>query len=332
MTRPRVLTIGGATVDLFVTPAQGSLKVDEKTQAILLPVGHKVRVQDVTEACGGGATNTAVGLSRLGCSAAFCGIIGSDQWGERILENLRKEKVDHASATIIENETSAFSIILNTESGERSILYTAGAGAHLHDATFDKDGAAKADWIVFNHIHEKSCIIMDDVTEVLKKNPKIGLTWNPGGRQLAQGIHGPDNAALLKHTTFLQLNKEEAFAFTQKTSVKGAIQTLLKAGVRVVCVSDGPRGCTASDGRALYHCPTVPGAKVIDATGAGDAFCTGVTWAMLAGLDLPTALKAGTINATSVLAAIGAQAGLLTDIDMRQRIKDTALSVDARAL
>jgi malate dehydrogenase (oxaloacetate-decarboxylating) len=44
-------------------------------------VGHKVKVREVVESCGGGANNTAVGLARLGCNAAFCGVVGDDQWG-----------------------------------------------------------------------------------------------------------------------------------------------------------------------------------------------------------------------------------------------------------
>lgn len=330
---PTVLTIGGATYDLFVRTGKDVVKVDATTQAILLPVGHKIRVQEVVETCGGGATNTAVGLKRLGCITKFCGIVGSDQWGERILDNLKKEGVDVSPATIVEGEMSSFSIILNTETGERVILYATGANAHLHDSTFDKESAATADWIVFNHIHEKSCIIQDDIVEVLRNaQGKIGLTWNPGGRQLTQGMDAPDTAALLKYTTLLLVNKEEALTFTGKKTVPAAIKALLKAGAKAVCVTDGSRGCTASDGRMLYHCPTIPDATITDTTGAGDAFGTGATWALLRGLDLPMALKAGTMDATSVLGTTGAQAGLLTDIEIQKRLGAHRLTVDERAL
>jgi sugar/nucleoside kinase (ribokinase family) len=70
----------------------------------------------------------------------------------------------------------------------------------------------------------------------------------------------------------------------------------------------------------------------VDATGAGDAFGTGFTWAMLMSSALPIALQAGTINATSVLAKIGAQAGLLTHTEMQKRLKDSPLTVDVQAL
>ena len=328
----RILSIGGATYDLFVQTGKDALQLDAKKEAILLPVGHKIRIQDVIETCGGGATNTAIGLRRLGCDTAFCGIIGSDQWGERILENLRIEKVDTKPATIVEGEMSSFSIIFITATGERVIMYATGANAHLHDATFDKAAAAGADWIVLNHIHESSCIIQDDIIEVLTQKRTLGLTWNPGGRQLKQGMDASDNATLLKRTSLLLVNKEEAFTFTGKKTVKGALTALCKAGAAMACITDGSKGCTASDGRSVYHCSTIRDASIVDTTGAGDAFGTGATWALLCGLDLPTALKAGTINATSVLAMIGAQAGLLTDIEMRTRLQTAQLTVDMRAL
>ncbi len=330
--RPRVVTIGGATYDLFVQTPEGVLCVDRDLQAILLPVGRKVRVHGVTETCGGGASNTAVGLSRLGYDTAFCGIIGSDQWGDRIRANLTKEGVDAAPATIVEGEMSSFSLILNVPTGERCILYATGSNAHLHDATFDKEAVAGADWIVFNHIHEKSCTIMDDLVEILRGYPRVGMTWNPGGRQLTQGMDAPDNAALIARASLLLLNKEEALVFTGKSTVPSAIRSLVRSGAENVVVSDGAHGCDASDGRSLFHCPAVQGVTVTDTTGAGDAFGTGATWALLEGQDLPMALKAGTMNAASVLGAIGAQAGLLTDIALRKKLQEHPLVVDTRPL
>ena len=94
----------------------------------------------------------------------------------------------------------------------------------------------------------------------------------------------------------------------------------------MVCITDGSNGTYASDGTQLYQCPILQ-SNAVDTTGAGDAFGTGVTWALIRGLDLPIALQAGTINATSVVESIGAQAGLLTDTKMEQRLNEIQLNV-----
>ncbi|NOS66939.1 MAG: carbohydrate kinase family protein [Candidatus Peribacteraceae bacterium] len=323
---PRTLSIGGATYDLFVRTGSDVLREDHGKKILELPLGEKVRVQQVIETCGGGAANTSVGLSRLGCAAHFCGILGSDQWGQRQLENLTKEKVDHRATTVVEGETSSFSIILSAGSGERVILYDPGTNAHLHDANFDREQAATMDWIYLNHLHERSCVIEDDIAAMLEKNEGMGITWNPGGSQLKTGMKETKMRHLLSQTDLLVFNKEESLLFTGETSVETAMASLLNAGVRIVCVCDGKNGSTASDGKTTWHCP-VADAPVIDTTGAGDAFGTGATWALLQGLPLPDMLRAGTINAASVLGAIGAQAGLLTDTQIRQRLTTVRLDV-----
>ncbi len=325
---PRTLSIGGATYDLFVRTGPGVTEEDHGKKILALPLGAKIRVEQVLETCGGGASNTAVGLSRLGCMAHFCGILGSDQWGERMLKNFEKEGVNAKCATIVEGETSSFSIILSSESGERVILYDPGTNAHLHDANFDREHAATMDWLYLNHIHERSCVIEDDIVAILKKNPRIGLTWNPGGSQLKTGIADASIRQLLAETDLLVCNKEEAMLFTGEKDTDTAITTLLKLGVRVACICDGRRGSIGADKDHRFHCPIRKDAPVIETTGAGDAFGTGATYAMMQGLALPEILRAGTISAASVIGAIGAQAGLLTDIEMHKQLKDVRLDVE----
>lgn len=330
--RPRTLSIGGATIDVFVRADRDLVQRVTGGEAFIFPLGAKVRVREVKETCGGGASNTSVGLARLGCDSAFCGVVGSDQWGQRLLENLRREEVDTRRATVVEGEVSSFSIILSAASGERVILYEPGTNAHLQDALFDREALGSVQRVYLNSLQESSRIIEDDIVAALKRPGAPLLTWNPGSPQIRASARDEMNAALLKRTDLLLVNDDEALTFTGEKTLQAALRALLKAGVHMVCITEGERGVTASDGTHLYHCPSVASAEIVETTGAGDAFGTGATWALLHGMDLPTALKAGTINATSVVGAIGAQAGLLTDIEMRERIESVQLPVSVRPL
>ncbi len=326
--KPRTISIGGATFDLFVRTGRDLQCMQQGQCALFFPLGDKIRVREIIETCGGGAANTAIGLQRLGCSASFAGVVGNDQWGGRILNNLRNEHVDTRAATVIEGETSGFSVILSAESGERVILYHPGTNAHLHDVTFDRAAAAGADWIYLNRLSEQGCNIEDDLIAILATHANIGLTWNPGGCQLDTGIEDARNRALLTHTDLLLLNREEALRFAKATDVDGALALLAKAGLRFVCITDGKAGVTATDGTSRCHCPVAdPQAVVIDTTGAGDAFGVGATWALITGEDLPQVLRAGTLNAASVIGSMGAQAGLLTQSTMQRKLKETARPV-----
>ncbi len=327
----KTLSIGGATYDLFVRLPKNTIGDCSETQSFALPLGAKIRVENLIESCGGGANNTSVGLSRLGCSACFEGVVSSDQWGEALLKNLQKEGVDTACITVVENEVSSFSIILSGKEGERVILYEPGTNAHLHDVTFDKDVLQKMDWVYLNHIQEDSCVIQDDIVTMLS-SAETGLTWNPGGCQIDMGLTPRNNYELLQNTDLILLNKEEATAFTKTANIESAIQTLLDAGVKNAAITDGKNGSVASDGKNIFSCPTVLDTEVIDTTGAGDAFGTAMTWALLNGLSLPNALKAGSINAASVVGAIGSQTALLTDIEIRKRLEETDLIVERHPL
>ena len=162
-----------------------------------------------------------------------------------------------------------------------------------------------------------------------KKRP--GFTWNPGGAQITLGHTSGNHPRLLAATDFLLLNKGEAMAFTGKGGAEEAIKELIHVGVRIVCVTDGKNGALSSDGKMLYHCP-IQNVKPVDTTGAGDAFGTGATWALCCGRTLPKALLAGTINAMSVVGAIGAEAGLLTETEMLASLLSTELIVSERPL
>ncbi len=316
----RTLSIGGATFDLFV-----------HTECPLTAItpGCKVPVRDVTEACGGGASNTAVGLRRLGCDAAFSGIVGSDQWGEALLQNLRREGVYTDTLTQVEGETTSFSIIVNIQGGERIIFYTPGTNAHLHDTTFDRTYASSVDWIYLNHLNDASCMIEDDLIAVLAAPNGPRLTWNPGGNQIAHGIDRAENRALLAHTDLLLLNREEALAFSGQVTLGNAFRQLHALGPHIVAITDGANGATAFDGASYHFCPALPSRQIIDTTGAGDAFGTAMTYGLISGWDLPNCLRAGTINAASVLSHIGAERGLLTDTEMQRRLSSVHLDVEA---
>lgn len=323
--RLRTLSIGGATFDLFLT-MNDDLK--ERNGTIELKVGGKIEVERVTEACGGGASNTSVALSRLGLSASFCGVVGSDQWGEKLLQNLRRENVNVDAATVVENETSSFSIVLSLPNGERTILYTAGVNEHLHDTTFDTSAMERADAVYLNHLCEHSRMIEDDIVEMIVANPDIHLTWNPGGCQIEAGMTAKDSSLLLKNTNLLLLNKEEACTFTGSGSVEESLQKLIKAGAKNICITDGKHGVIASDGTRTYRCPILKSVNVVDTTGAGDAFGAAATWALLTGQSLQTALISGTLNAASVVSMIGAQAGLLTAAQMKEKLSQRLLTVE----
>lgn len=326
----RSISIGGATFDLFIQTSAGAIEHDGQ-RVLHLPLGEKILAGAVHGRSGGGACNTSTGLARLGFSSSLCAVLGDDQWGHLLQDQLQKEGIHTDGLTIVEDETTSFSLIFSAADGERVIVYSAGTNVHLLPVTLAREAIGRADVVYLNHIQPASVTIEDPLLAALLAAKKPRLTWNPGGTQIEDGMRDNANRRLLQRTNILLLNKEEALAFAGVRGVNTALSALSQAGPEIVVITDGKHGALATDGKRCFHCPIAP-APVVDTTGAGDSFGTAVTWALATGHDLPTALLAGTINGASVVGAIGAQPGLLTDTQILAAIRSVPILVEETTL
>src|SRR5437016_5339166 len=100
----KFLTIGGATKDIFINyENEKNMQLSTKTKTnsyILLEEGLKIDVMDIHNATGGGATNSAASLKKLGLEVSCCFKIGNDKAGEFILEELNKIGISTNFVTI----------------------------------------------------------------------------------------------------------------------------------------------------------------------------------------------------------------------------------------
>jgi sugar/nucleoside kinase (ribokinase family) len=353
MKRPKIFSIGGATFDIFVKPTQqGVMEFTTQTSRdkyLCLRYGGKVQAQDVLETFGGGATNTAVAFARMGFDAAFIGMVG-DEYGDKVLKNLKSEGVSTRYAKQTDRDKTSFSVIINTFDGDRTVLGYAGANRFFKASDLPLDALAKADWIFLNHLTETSGSVPNALLKLLRRNPGIKLAWNPGHECLTQGAKKWKD--MLKRTEILILNKEEAALFSgvpyklagikkddpkyhihiprsflppYADDVSDIMLEFFKYGVKNAVITDARHGAQASDGKRLYFCPVVTH-KRVDTLGAGDAFGSGFVSAIIMGKSLKTALIYGTLNATSVVAQYGAQPGLLTYKQIEHQFKNVEIS------
>jgi len=346
MKKPKIFSIGGATYDIYVKTSDQAIMTLGTTKTrdayLCLKHGGKVLVDEVIETFGGGATNTSVAFSRMGFEAYFVGVIG-DTYGDRVLENLKKEKVSTKYSRTTNKEKTAFSVIINTFDGDRTVLAYPGANKYLCAKDFPFEAMKNADLIYLNHLSEQDNLMHDKLEKFLYQNPNVQLAWNPGKEQLVQGLKKWKK--LLKRTQILFLNKEEAALLTgiqyklagiKKEDPKHHVHyaknflppyaddvseimiKLLECGVKTVVITDGRNGAQVTDGKEIYFCPVVT-TKRVDTLGAGDSFASGFVSARLLRKDLKMALVYGTLNANSVVGTYGAQPGLLHRNEMEKR-------------
>jgi len=80
---------------------------------------------------------------------------------------------------------------------------------------------------------------------------------------------------VLKLSTILLINHEEAEQYTGQSAIANAASELLSAGPKIVVIKKGGDGAYLAQGDVRYSIPVFPIDSLIDPTGAGDSFAGG---------------------------------------------------------
>src|SRR5260221_12281909 len=88
---------------------------------------------------GGNAANATIAITRLGGRARFCGPVGDDEFGQRVLDSLVREGVDIGGAQRVKGAATSVSGIFVDPAGER--LLTTRRAQGLEGAPPPKDCA-----------------------------------------------------------------------------------------------------------------------------------------------------------------------------------------------
>jgi len=335
-----IITIGTATRDVFLISPFFKVLRDKSHlkkigfvtgEAQCFALGGKIEIGEPTLATGGGATNSAATFSRQGLKTAALIKIGKDQAGKDILEELKKEKVDvlklqTTNYKLQTNNSTAYSTILLAPGGERTILVYRGTSEDLTLKEIPLN-ELRSKWVyvspgkmpfeainkIFNHFYKN----------------KTFIAFNPSKHFIEMGLK--KLKPLLKKTKVFILNREEAFYLTRVDyhKEKEIFKKLDEAVDGIAVMTDGPNGVLVSDCCNIYKAEIFKEEKVIDRTGAGDAFGSGFVAGLmqkrekckkgLCGIDnIEYAIRLGSANATSVIEYIGAKKGILTKKEFKE--------------
>ncbi|MBI2484358.1 carbohydrate kinase family protein [Candidatus Uhrbacteria bacterium] len=310
-----IISVGDATLDSFVKMNSASLlcNLNKENCWLCFTYADKIPIDELHFSMGGNACNNAVGSSRLGLKAAFYSVIGGDDSGRRIVDQVKREGVSPEYLVEEKNKPTNYSVVLNYKT-ERTIL------VYHHKRSYALPVFAPSRWIYLTSMGEGFKSIHKELLRFMKKNG-TKLAFNPGTHQLLAGRKALE--PILLACDLLILNREEGLmllGLSADTTIQDLLRAIHKIGPDIVVVTDGAKGAYAFDGHRNYYMKTMP-AKVEERTGAGDSFSTGFIASLIYGCPLNQALQWGTANAASVIEHIGPQAGLLTKNKLLARIK-----------
>lgn len=293
-----IITIGGATQDMYLAVDDFTLSTQTKNEAL-----------DLSYHIGGGATNTAISFARQGFSPSICAMVGQDHAGVLVAQKLQEAGVDTSALLTHDTAPTGTSVIMRTPNGESAITAYRGANSLLCAKVLPLPFITAHRFLYITSLSSGAAQLLPTLVQAARQNSQL-IACNPGASQLTtESI--PALLEALPHIDILLLNMAEAIkcARSLKLTIEQLPAFLLNAGPNIVCLTDGPNGVYAHTADARHHAPTLA-TNIVDTVGAGDAFGSGFVGALLRDADIQTAIAAGLRNSASVIAQVGSQAGL----------------------
>ncbi len=311
-----LLSIGAIKLNTFIVLPEASVMCELKSVECKLCIeyGKKIPVAPFVTQIAGSAPNVAVGLAKLHLKTSIVSFVGDDPVYHQAIAFLKQHKVSCSLVKKQKGLHSSAAVVLNFK-GESTQLVD-----HVpHEYRLPTSTPASK----FIHISELGGgyekLYRDAIA--LVKARGVRLSFNPGSIQIKE--QKKVFFDLLRVTEVLFLNMSEARRIVKAENnqqIRGIMLKLKALGPHYVVVTDGQNGAYAFDGQQLDHVPMFPG-KRVEATGAGDAFSTGFLGALLKGKRHDEALRWASVNAASVVGAVGPTKGLLTQTEIQTRLK-----------
>jgi ribokinase len=293
----------------------GALNVDKLFRVNRLAKAEEESVvEEYAEACGGSAANTAVGLARLGRKVGFIGKVGCDREGDLLLNDFREEGVDTAGTIRAEQGESGSVLGFVNKKGARALYIDPGVNDTI---TLDEVNSRYASRAQFLHltsfVGEQSLQTQKKLLDAILDSVKV--SFDPGALYARKGYVALE--PILKRTYVLMPNAIELELLTGKVDYCKGADLMVGRGVKIVAVKLGGDGCYVTDGRERHLIEPFK-VKVVDTTGAGDAFCAGFLYGLVNAKSLEECGRLGNFVASRCVMKMGARDGLpfAQDLDL----------------
>lgn len=300
--RKKILVLGNSNIDLiFKIPRFHS-------------PGETILAEGFSTAFGGKGANQAITAKRMGADVLFLTKVGNDHYGITYRQNLIKNGLHQRLILRDKNLPSGMAVIELTPKGENRIIASLGANRALTEADLKKLDPFWKDIKVF-------------VTqlEIPLSTVKMGLTLAKEHGALTLLNPSPPVAlpsTILSLTDFLVPNEVEAQILTgikwrNDKDIRSIAQRLIEMGPKNVIITLGPKGLFfKNQGEELWM--KAFQVKVVDTTGAGDAFLGAFACALSEDRPIREALRFANGAGALATTKLGAQPSLPFKKELRR--------------
>ncbi len=265
----------------------GNLNYDIVLLLDRFPEFHeKVTSKNAHFSLGGAAGNTVSWLANMGTRCGFVGAVGDDEIGDLHLRYFRSLGVDTGGIRRIPHERSGVAIVMVSGEDKRIVKYL-GANAHRN---IDGRYISKA-----SHVHVSSgpLPVIEKAIETSKEAGAV-VSLDIGEGKLPRAISKVD---------YLMMNEDE---YRRKF---GSLDLGLCGSKNVVVTLNGGGAMIRDEEGRTFEVRGLT-AKVVDSTGAGDAFDAGFIYGTLKGWSLVDSARLGMLLSYLTVKVVGARSAI----------------------
>ena len=260
------------------------------------------------ESSGGSGANTCAVAAMLGARVGFLGKVADDQLGRVFAHDIRAVGVQFPTAPLPASVApTARCLILVTPDGQRTMNTYLGACVHFSAADVDEALIAGAKVTYLEGY-------LFDPPAAQAAFYQASAAAHRAGRLVAITLSDP--FCVRRHRqAFRKFVREEAdILFANEAEICALYETddfgkaaaLVRQDVALAALTRSERGSCVVTETEIHPVPARP-TKVVDTTGAGDAYAAGFLAALTRGLPLPECGRWGSVAAAAVIAQFGAR-------------------------
>ena len=261
-----------------------------------------------TEMSGGSVANTVAGFANLGGDAAYIGKVHDDQLGEIFNHDMKSLGVDIRLQAATEGAPTARCHVLVTDDGQRTMLTYLGACLELALADINEET-----------VRAPKCILIEgyvwDIADGPEFTVKAAEIGHANGSKVAISLS--DSFCVERHRDAFEnfvrhhadivvADEDEAHALVGTQSFE-ELAPRLQAYGKLFAITRSEKGSVIVHGDEVVTQEATPVDRVVDSTGAGDAYAAGFLFGWANDKPLADCASYGTYCATKVIQQMGAR-------------------------
>lgn len=266
--------------------ALGELLIDfthAKAEDIKSGNAYEPGADAYVQSAGGAPANVACMAAKLGAKAGFIGKIGRDMFGFYLRDVLRKAGVDSSGLIVDPNFMTPLAFVRKNEDGEREYVFyrspQLSADLNLRYGEVNRKMIEECRVFHFSAMSltaepaRTAAVSSAEYARALGRIVSYDPNWRPTLWESRDAALREMRSAV-RYADIIRVSEEELQLITDCGTLVAAVAKLLAAGIKIVCVTQGAKGCIIATSKGIERYPSF-NTPMIDTMGSGDCFLGG---------------------------------------------------------